>query len=195
MKRIFAALIICLVALSASAQEHLKVKGIPIDGNVNAFANKLRNAGLKHNALFSEKLGRTILEGDFAELHNCKWAFLSTNNGTVCKVIIMSESITGWIACKNKYNEMKELFSTKYELMGSYEYFRNPYYEGDGYELSALSQKKGDWQCFFKCEEGVINMVLDAADTREGYINISYEDNINMAKFTEEREKRISDDI
>ena len=195
MKKILAALFISLIALSVSAQNHLKIKGIPIDGNINTFVNKLKNAGLKQNTLFSESLGRTILEGDFAELHNCKWAFLSTKNGTVCKVIIMSDYITGWFSCKEKYNEMKALLNTKYELIGSYEYFKNPYYDGDGYELSALSQKKGDWQCFFKCEEGVINLVLDAVDTREGYINISYEDNINMAKYTEEREKRISDDI
>ena len=195
MKRLVTILALFFVVFSTSAQEHLKIKGIPIDGNVTTFISKLKNAGLKNNAKYSEALGRTILSGDFAVLHNCNWAFLSTKNGTVCKVIIMSESYTGWLNCKSKYNEMKELLCTKYELVDSYEYFRNPYYEGDGYELSALSQEKGDWQCFFNCEEGAINLSLEATDSREGYITISYEDHKNMAVFTEERERKFSDDI
>lgn len=195
MKKIFAALIISLVALSASAQEHLKVKGIPIDGSTTSFISKLKTAGLKTNTRLSEALGRPVLDGDFANLNNCKYSFIETNNGTVCKVLIMSDYITGWYSCKDKYNDLKELLRSKYKMDGEYEIFRNPYYEGDGYELSAIDQEKGMWKTFFSCDEGHIAIEIEASNSREGYIVVTYEDTINMAKFTAEREKKISDDI
>lgn len=195
MKRIFVALIISLIALSASAQEHLKVKGIPIDGSTTSFVAKLRAAGLTTNTKYSQALGRPILDGDFANLKDCKYSFLETSDGTVCKVLIMSDYITGWYSCKSKYNDLKDLLKSKYKVDGEYEAFRNPYYEGDGYELSAISQEKAIWKTFFSCDEGNISVSIEASDSREGYISVVYEDKINAAKFSAEREKKISDDI
>lgn len=195
MKRIFAALVISLIAISASAQEHLKVKGIPIDGSTTSFIAKLKAAGLKTNARLTEAIGSPILEGDFANLSNCKFSFLETSNGTVCKVLIMSNYITGWFSCKNKYDDLKELLSTKYNVDGVYEVFKSPYEEGDGYELSAISQEKGLWETYFSCPEGHISISIEASNTKEGYISVIYEDQTNMAKFVAEREKKLSDDI
>ena len=195
MKQIFAALILSLIVLSASAQEHLKVKGIPIDGPSSSFIAKLKAAGLKTNVRFSEALGRPILDGDFANLSDCTYSFLETKDGTVCKVIIMSDHITGWYSCKSKYEDLKELLRTKYKVDGIYELFRSPYYEGDGYELSAISQEKAMWKTYFSCDEGHISISIDASNTSEGYITVVYEDEINMSKFVAEREKKYSDDI
>ncbi len=195
LKQLFATLFLSLIILSATAQEHLKVKGIPIDGPSSSFIAKLKAAGLKTNVRFSEALGRPILDGDFANLSDCKYSFLETQNGTVCKVIIISDNITGWYSCKSKYDDLKDLLRTKYNVDGAYEIFRSPYYEGDGYELSAISQEKAMWKTYFSCDEGHISISIDASNTSEGYITVVYEDEINMSKFMAEKEKKYSDDI
>lgn len=195
MKRIFVALIISLVALSASAQEHLKVKGIPIDGSVSSFAAKLRAAGCKTDTRLSDALGTPVLVGDFAGLSGCKFSFIADNDNTVCKVIIISKDFTGWINSKSEYNDMKALLNTKYNMVNHFEFFSNPYYEGDGYELSAVRQEKAVYKSYFECPEGYIALELNATSSSEGYLTIVYEDRINTEKFSAEREKKISDDI
>lgn len=195
MKRIFAALIISLVALSASAQEHLKIKGVPIDGNLTSFLTKLKNAGLKTNAKYSEALGQPVLSGEFARLGNCNFIFLTTKDNTVCKVVVVSEPYSGWVSARSRYNELKESLAAKYGEGKSFEYFRSPYYEGDGYELSAIEQGKGTYQTFFNFNEGSISISLDADNTREGYLTVNYEDGVNMARFIKERDQKVNDDI
>lgn len=195
MKRIFAALIISLVALSASAQEHLKVKGVAIDGTVESFITKMKAAGLTYNSRYSQAVGVPVLDGDFAGLSDCHFSILHTKNRTVCKVLITSDDIGGWFSTKSKYNDLKELLSTKYEVVRSFEYFEDPYYEGDGYELSAIRQEKGTYKTFFRCDEGYVTLTISATNSTTGYLSLAYEDTINMAKFSEERNRQISDDI
>ena len=195
MKRIFTVLIISLIAISASAQEHLKVKGIPIDGNLSSFTAKLRAAGCKTDTRLSDALGTPILVGDFAGMSDCKFSFITDNDNTVCKVLIITKDFTGWFNTKTKYEDMKELLSTKYHLMNHFEIFSRPYYEGDGYELSAVKQEKCIYKSFFECPEGYITVEIKATNSSEGYLTIVYEDRINTEKFSEEREKKISDDI
>lgn len=195
MKKIFVALIISLVALSANAQEHLKVKGIPIDGNLTSFIAKLKAAGCKTDSRLSEALGTPVLVGDFAGMSECKFSFITTENNTVCKVLIFTRDYTGWYNTKHQYNEMKELFNTKYNLINDFEYFHSPYYEGDGYELSAIKQEKATYKSFFDCPEGFVTLELGATNSNEGHLIIIYEDTINTKKLTAEREKKISDDI
>ena len=93
---IFAAAMLCL---SASAQDHLCFEGIPIEGPVSDFVDKLKEAGFKEweddiartllkGKLFGrptriEKFERPFREGDGLELHHlnmglCKW--ISTYN-------------------------------------------------------------------------------------------------------------------
>lgn len=195
MKRLFAALIISLVVLSAFGQEHLKVKGVPIDGSVDSFITKMKAAGLTYNSKFSDAVGYPVMDGDFAGLTNCHFSVLYTKNKTVCKVLITSDDIGGWYSTKSKYNDLKELLGTKYELMRSFEYFSKPYYEGDGYELSAVRQDKCTYKTFFHCDEGYVTVAISASGSSTGYLTIVYEDTINTEKYSAEREKQISSDI
>lgn len=189
MKRLITIHILCLLALSASAQEHLKIKGVPIDGNLTSFISKLKHAGLEENTKYTELLGQTVLTGEFALLSNCDFLFQTTKKGTVCKVTVHSETYAGWEACKEKYNEMKASLSSQYLLSNSFEVFPSPYHEGDGRELSALALKEGVYRSFFRSKEGFIIVSLDASNNKEGYLTITFEDTANMAKFTKEQEK------
>ena len=155
----------------------------------------MKAAGLTYNSNISSIVGYPVLDGDFAGLSNCHFTILHTKNKTVCKVLITSDDIGGWYSTKSKYEDLKELLSTKYEIVKSFEYFSSPYYEGDGYELLAIKQDKGTYKTFFHCDEGYVTLTLSASDTSSGYLSIVYEDTINMAKFSEERDKQISEDI
>ena len=54
---IFAAAMLCL---SASAQDHLCFEGIPIEGPVSSFVDKLKEAGFKE---WEDDIARTLLKG------------------------------------------------------------------------------------------------------------------------------------
>ena len=129
MKKIIT-LVLLLVTVLVSAQEHLKFKNVPIDGSLNSFVQKLNNAGL--DLTFVEYSGQiATYRGDFAGLSDCTIHILTTKSGTVCKILVASDWYYSWSSTKSKYNKYKELYSEKYPVEANFENFYSPYYEGD----------------------------------------------------------------
>jgi hypothetical protein len=193
MKKIIA-LVLLFITILASAQEHLKFKNVPIDGSLNSFVQKLNDEGL---ALDLEKYSNQIavLHGDFAGLSNCTFHILTTKSGTVCKVMVTSDNYYSWRTVKSEYNKYKELYLGKYTYEAEYEFFSRPYYEGDGYELSAIALDKAHFVTFFKAEGGGITVRIGAINSSKGFIRFIYEDDKNMNRYSDEKTKTISEDI
>ena len=82
----------------------------------------------------------------------------------------------------------------KYPDNKIYEFFLDPYEDGDGYELQAIRLEKGFYRAFFFAPEGTISISIKANGSK-GYFSIVYEDAINMEKYTSERDKSIKDEI
>ena len=69
MKRTLFVIICCLFSIMIQAQtEHLKFMGIPLDGSITAFQNKLQAKGIKYDAEGSRllKVGCRCFKGTFS---------------------------------------------------------------------------------------------------------------------------------
>ena len=63
-----------------------------------------------------------------------------------------------WYSLKSEYERFKVMFTKKYGKPDSYEYFTEPYEEGDGYEHTALSVGKCSYISFFTLPLGTISL-------------------------------------
>lgn len=196
MKKIILSLLVALLALPVFSQEHLKFKGVPIDGTLSSFVSALKAKGLSISSLDS-KYESTIMEGDFAGLDNCQFMIVSSKDKTPGKVIVLGPSIKSWYNLKGRYNDLKESLQAKYTNaeVKSYEFFKDPYEEGDGYELQAISLDKCIYTTFFVLPEGSITVELAGSTSTSCYVKLTYEDTINFGKIVKENEKSISDDL
>ena len=194
MKRIVSILLLGLMScFLLNGQGHLKVKNIPIEGSATSFISKLKAAGLKH---YSGSGVDEILTGTFAGMSDCYFVFAASDKTkTIFRVGIMTDSAVSWSSLKSKYNRIKEDYAKKYPEYNSYEFFEDPYYAGDGYELQALRKEKCTYATFYHTPEGSITVEMKASSYSEGYVVITYEDNLSYEKAKSERGETVSDDI
>lgn len=178
----------CVFSSVVFSQEHIKFKGIPLNGNVNSFAQELVKIGFK---IVKSKGDIILMKGEFIN-KECEILVVgSTKTNIVWKVIAYLPKETSWYSIKNDYFEVKKQFQQKYGGGESYEYFSKPYYEGDGYEMQALGVDKCTYTTFFKTELGTIAVDISKYER----ISIGYEDKINLEIKEAEDESVISNDI
>ena len=194
MKKFLFILLSCIFALNAGAQEnlHLDFKGVPIDGNVRSFVEKMKNKGFGNEIILDN--GITVLEGTFVGKSATVFVVSTPETNTVWKVaaIIFKDDDLSWSSLKSYYKDFVELYEKKYGKPSShFEFFTDPYYEGDGYELQALRRDKCTYQTFFETEVGLVSIEI----TKKGSICFSYEDEINVEKKRKEADRRNLDDI
>ena len=118
----------------------LTFKGVPICGHIDTVRQKLEGLGYTFAGYFENGV---MLNGEFAGKSGCEIYII----GSVCtqeawKIIVYFPEHKNWYSLKNEYFEYKQRFVNKYGKPDSYEYFEDPYEEGDGYELSALYNEK-----------------------------------------------------
>ena len=193
MKKILITLCIIMLSFAMRAQEHMTFMGIPIDGKISTFTQKLEDKGFTY---VKAEDGVTFLTGTFAGNRNCIILVGSSIKSlTVWKVVVAFPSKSSWESLKNEYQTMKSLYSRKYGEPNIYEFFISPYYEGDGYEMTAISIGKAHYESFFKTNDGYIHLAIKDGKYRSGYVTVEYEDGINVKIKSQEEESSISEDI
>lgn len=179
--------IACLFAISVQAQEHLTFKNTPITGNIASFAEKLQNKGF---SLVKSEEQIAMFEGDFINANCTVYAVGTVSSNTVWKVHIALPDEVSWRSLKSSYLETKKQYQKKYGKGKSYEYFTDPYYEGDGYELQAISQEKCTYATFWDAGNGSISVQISGK-----HVAISYEDKTGTELYTMEKQEVIANDI
>ncbi len=189
MKRLLLTYCVILVATLAYAQEHMAFKGISMDRNVTSFVSQLKASG--YTELLVQDEG-AVLSGNFAEKDDCTIFVLGTNRGElVWKVVVKFPERVSWYSLKSEYNTFKTSYTNKYGAPESYEYFSDPYYEGDGYELQALRLEKCRYISYFTTSLGTI--MLKIGDDK--CVTVVYEDAINVELKKSEKNRAVSSDI
>lgn len=174
MKNILTLFAVMFLSLSLAAQEHLDFRGIPINGHIDNFVTKMKSLGY---TISSKDGDAVIMKGKFTN-RDAELFILSTpKTKTVYKVFVDFDKETSWNSLKSSYYEYKELYIKKYGTTeNSYEFFSDPYYEGDGYELQALNKEKCTYATFFKTPKGIVVVKL----TKYECLRLGYEDKINV---------------
>ncbi len=181
---------LCAIFMNVSAQEHLTFKGVPINGHITTFVNKLKGLGFEEITV-SDNIA--VVKGEFGEQDCQIGVYASKKSKTVHMVAVILNETSSWYSLKSTYTEYKKLLMLKYGNGKSFEYFSDPYYEGDGYELSAVRNEKCTYMTVFDTPNGDISIkIIDAGNpcTVLGYV-----DEINHDIAEKEKNAMISGDL
>ncbi len=155
---------------------HLLFQGIPIDGTLKSFIGKLKKKGY---VLINENENGAGLSGKFANRN----VFLSvcvtpTSNIPYVVYVFMEESL--WTSAKDLYIKLRNMLSQKYGYPAEiYEQFSEPYYEGDGYEFSAIANGQGVYNSEINLPNGKITVMIIHQDDFGDGVALAYEDQVN----------------
>lgn len=184
---LFVCLMTMCVTANAQETEHLKFMGIPIEGNANAFIQKLASKGFVKTNTTDYGI---LLKGTFAGVKDAELCVLQTpKTKQVWKVAVYLPKENTWSSIKHQYEKFKTSFSEKYgEPDSHYEFFKSPYYEGDGYEESAVKLGKCYYSSFWGC-----GLMVDISKFMQ--VRLAYEDPTNADLDEKERNEVVENDI
>ncbi len=175
-------------------KKHLTFRQIPITGNVQNFIRKLESQGYTVTNSYNHEYNVAILTGKFAGVNNCQILVVGTPISMLtCRVVISLPEQQIWFSLKSEYQEWKNKLTTKYGTPQSYEYFSEPYYEGDGYEMSALSNEHCQYSSYFTDKETEGTIVVRMS--QNGCVTMVYEDKHNSDIGESEKNNIANDDL
>lgn len=180
MKKIFLAFISLIIAISSFAQDaHLKFKGVPIDGTLPEFVNKMKAAGFTH---LGTDNGMAALQGDFAGYKNCTIGVYTIKPLNIVSMIgVIFQNRDNWTDLENDYNFFKEMLTEKYgapEVVVE-EFERTPQDSND--KLYELKMNRCTWASGFQTELGEIELAIECQNFQTCVI-LRYRDKINTEK-------------
>ena len=111
MKRISVTLMLLFAVICVMAQEHLSFKGIPIEGSMTTFCQKLKAKGFT-------SIGRdnniTLFTGDFTGRKATVGVTATDDGKNVFAVIVFFDPSGEWKTLVNTYAYYKDLYTRKY---------------------------------------------------------------------------------
>ncbi|MFG6341992.1 MAG: hypothetical protein K1V70_07570 [Alistipes sp.] len=111
MKKIFVTLTVLLAAINVLAQEHLSFKGVPIEGSMTEFCQKLKAKGFT-------SIGRenniTLFSGDFTGRKATVGVTATDDGKNVFAVVVLFDSSGEWNTLVSTYDYYKDLYIRKY---------------------------------------------------------------------------------
>jgi hypothetical protein len=174
MKQLIIAL--CLFG-QVQAQEFM---GIKVDGSKQHITSQFIAKGFKKKT----ELPTTIVYS--GELNGSKievYATFTPKTNKCWKFSVWMPEETSWYTLKSKYEKYVSIFTEKYGKPDSdYAMFLTPYYEGDGYEMSAVSLEKCLYSSFWG-EKYAVEI------SKYKQIKIHYENPTNSKLFDQEKKQ------
>lgn len=190
MKKILLTIILAFIALSASSQDaHLKFKGIPVDGNYKAFAQKLVAKGFRQVEISDDGIA---LVGNFMATPDVMVVvYPDPSTKVVYNVSAMLEAGNSWNLIKNKFDEIVATYKEKY---GEPTEYSEDFAPGVGSSDYSRRDSIDDNKCYYKAvwdTEGGRIGIAPAYFMAKYYIICSYIDDENIKAVR----KTIIDDI
>ena len=111
MKKLFLSLVLCVLTLCTYAQEHLSFKGIPIEGSMTSFCQKLRAKGFTQ--LGSDN-NITLFTGDFTGRQATIGVGATDDGKNVHSVVVFFDASKEWNTLVNTYDYYKDIYTRKY---------------------------------------------------------------------------------
>ncbi len=178
-------LTICLIiaGTALSQQDHLKFKGVPIDGTLQSYTDAMKQAGFQYEITQD---GTALLTGDFAGYKGCIVGVSTLKNcDVVSRISVLFPERETWASLLNDYKTLKAMLTEKYgKPSDSKERFTG--YVGvpeNGIIMHALKDGKYVWYTTFTTELGDIKLsIIAGTKYLTGCVCLSYLDKANSEK-------------
>lgn len=180
-KSIYSIILVFVTLLNfAQSSEHLLFKGVPIDGTLLQYINKMKENGL---SLIQSKDGTAFLKGDFAGYKDCIVGVSTLNQkDLVHKIGVVFPDNDSWSSLSNYYFNIKDLLIEKYgEPTNVVEKFDE---ETDDDNMKFLKVKLDNCTYFstWQTDKGDIQLSIKHSSFSSCFIKLTYFDKINGEK-------------
>lgn len=99
-------------ALAQTEMEHLTFKGIPINGSLNSFVQKMKQKGFTYDDTYNNV---ALLKGTFSGYSGCKiFVFPTQKADVVFQVGVNFPEAESWNVLFSNYSSLKEMLTAKY---------------------------------------------------------------------------------
>ena len=180
MKKSIIFLIISIVACCCPVEaQHLKFMGIPLNGTITQFQNKLQAKGVKYDKKISQMSpsGVRAFKGTFAGEKADIYVYYDPSS----KVVYRAKAVICYptaLICDNHYDEIKSLLSSKYPDA----YTESGYQDGhESYSYIVSEEGNSGLRNIL----GLIGIYIsegDILDIYDRYLHIDYTDYLNSMK-------------
>ncbi|MGN0231175.1 MAG: hypothetical protein ACI4A8_03060 [Muribaculaceae bacterium] len=159
-----------------AVNSHLKFKGVPIDGSLKTFVDRMKNAGFQYS---STNYGIACLEGDFAGFKNCQ-LYVSTVNGldVVSHITVLFPTREQWRLLYDDYTQLKQLLTEKYGKPAKCtERFQHSYYADDDFsKFHAVLLDQAIFESVFRADNGKIALYITNSTSSVALVALEYFD-------------------
>ena len=183
MKKILLVAIALLLSVSLNAQtteEHLKFKGISIDGTLSDFTQKMKQKGFSYKGMED---GIAMFEGEFAATKGCTVIVVAKSTNVVHKVAVVFPDCDTWSCLSNKYESLKDMLTQKYgEPSFNIEKFDDKYIDDDGDRYYNVRTDRCKYATSWVTEEGEIDLDISHSGYLSCFVRLIYIDGLNTDK-------------
>lgn len=182
MKNLLMTLALVLSTMQLLAQtadnQHLMFKGVPIDGTLSEYVEKMKLNGF---VLVATEPGATTLQGDFASYKKCQISVVTMQQkDLVSKIRVMFPVQRDWATLYENYSNVKDMLTQKYGAPTIViEEFRNDSdVKDDRLKFINVSSGQCNYTTVFKTPSGEICLYLDHTEFK-CFVGLTYTDKIN----------------
>lgn len=160
---------------------HLKFKGVPIDGSLDKFVERMKRSNFK---LVSSKNGVAVLKGDFADFKECtiRVATLESKD-LVSHISVAFPNEEQWEHLYGDYKHLKEMLTEKYGKPSScVEKFHSSYGSrttDDSAKMYEVQFDQCKYETCFQANNGEIVLKIEHDESLDCYVMLSYNDKEN----------------
>lgn len=182
MKNLIMLLIVALMSLTSYAQTdslHLSFKGVPINGTLNEYVQKMKKKGFDY---LGTEDGLAILTGDFAAYKGCTIGVITLKQkDLVSKISVIFPVRETWTGLANNYFSLKEMLTEKYgkpaDVTETFQGYSEP--EDDNSRMYEVKMDRCKYITTFETPKGTIQLCIDHNNLMSCYVKLSYFDKIN----------------
>jgi hypothetical protein len=186
MKKITTTLAVMLISIVSNAQVFM---GISVSGPVASFNAQLRAKGFTMDALQSE--GDLYVFNGTISTKDVEVVVITTpTSKLVKKIVVFYPKQESWYSLKSEFNDVFEVISKKYgQPDDNYAFFKSPYEEGDGYEMTAVGTENCFYLSAWKANATFPNQTIAVRIVKSKRVTLAYENDAMMTKSDLEQEK------
>lgn len=166
------------VAMAQSS--HLKFKGVPIDGSLELFVNRMQRNGFVLTSSLEDDVVR--LEGDFAGFKQCE-VYVATldHKDLVARITVFFPSQEQWKNLYGDYKNLKGMLIEKYGKPTSCVERFTGYWGnlGEDLRMTAVRNDECQYVTRFASDEGDIILSIEYRGSSTCYVQLVYKDKKN----------------
>ncbi len=170
MKHILLPLLLC-IAFYTNAQDHLAFKGIPIEGSMTTFCQKLKAKGFTQ---MGKDKNITLFTGDFTGRQATIGVGASGDGKNVFSVVVLFDPSKEWNSLVSTYDYYKDLYTRKYGEPAISKENNPSHLDSNTSRMLALYEDKVEYKAEWNLPEGDIIMWIEKAPLVKGNVIIRY---------------------